>query len=87
MLARRGVQREAADGLAVDEDGAGGGVEQAWDEVDQGGFAGAGGAYDGEAGAGGDFEVDVLEDVGAFGVGEGEVAEGDCAGDLVRRWW
>ncbi len=70
-------------GLAVDEDGAGGGVVEAGDEGDEGGFAGAGGADDGEGGAGGDVEVDVVEDLGAAGgVGEGEVAEVDVAGEV-----
>ena len=42
--------------------GAGGGVVDARDEADEGGFAGTGGTDDGEAGAGGDGEVDVVED-------------------------
>ena len=59
----------------------GGGVVEAGDETDEGGFAGAGGAYDGEAGAGGDAEVDVVEDGWSVRVGEGEVAELDVAGN------
>ena len=44
---------------------------EARDQVDEGGFAGAGWANDGEAGASGDLEVDVVEDCGSVGVGEG----------------
>ena len=56
------------------------GVVEARDEVDEGGFAGTCGAYDGEAAAGGDVEVDVVQDRGSVGVGEGEIAELDFAG-------
>jgi len=48
---------------------------------DERGFAGAGGADDGERGAGGDVEGDVVEDFGAGGVGEVEMVEGDVAGE------
>ena len=54
--------REVADGLTVDEDGSGSGVVEARDQADERGFAGAGGADDGEAGASGDAQVDVVED-------------------------
>ena len=43
----QGVEGEAADGFSVDEDGTESGVVEAGDEADEGGFAGAGGAYDG----------------------------------------
>ena len=62
MLLRSVGQREVADGLAVDQDRAGRCVVQAGNEGDQRRFAGAGGADDGEAGAGGDVEVDVVQD-------------------------
>ncbi len=80
-VSAEGLEGEGADGAVVDEDGAGVGVLEAGDEVDEGGFAGAGGAYDGEAAAGGDAEVDVVEDGGTVGVGEGQVAEFDFAGE------
>jgi hypothetical protein len=65
------LEGDGADGSVVDQDTAGGGVEQAGDEVYEGGFSGAGGAYDGETASGGDVEVDVAENVGTGGVGEG----------------
>ena len=73
------LEGQVVDGVAVDEDGAWFGVEDAGDEVDEGRFAGAGGAYDREAGAGGDVEGDVAEDCGGVGVGESEVVEADVA--------
>ena len=57
------------------------GVVETGDEADQRGFSGAGGAYDREAGAGGDVQVDVVQDCGRVGVGEGEIAELDVARD------
>ena len=68
--AAEGVEWVVAEGAVVQEDGVGWGVVEAWDEGDEGGFAGAGGAYDGEGGAGGDVEGDVVKDFGAGGVGE-----------------
>ena len=62
-------ERVVADGTAVDQDCAGGGVVDARDQVDQRGFAGAGGADYGEAAAGGDAEVDVFQNLGVL-VGE-----------------
>lgn len=67
----QGVEGEAADGFSVDEDGTGSGIVKAGDEANEGGFARAGRAYDGEAGAGGDAEVDVFEDGWCVRVGEG----------------
>src|ERR1700750_2647815 len=67
--------------MLVDQDFAWLCVVEAGDETDQGGFAGAGRTYDGEAGAGGDAEVDVLEDGWTVGIGEVEVAELDVSGD------
>ena len=60
---------------AVDEDRAGGGVGEAAEDVEEGGFSGAGGADDGDELAGGDGEVDVaeggdLEFAGAVGLAE-----------------
>src|ERR1019366_4067958 len=71
-------------GAAVDEDGAGRGVVDAWDQVDERRFAGTGGADDGEAGAGGDAQVDVLENGDAV-VSEIEIAEFDFAEDVAGR--
>ena len=57
----------------------GGGVVEARDEVDEGGLAGSGWADEGEAGAGGDLEVDVVQDVGGGGsVGVGSRRRTDC---------
>ena len=84
-VAAEGLEGEGADGAVVDEDGAGDGVLKAGDEVNEGGFAGAGGAYDGEAAAGGDAEVDVVKDDRTVGVGEGQVAKFDFACDGVCR--
>jgi len=47
VLAKVG-EGKRADGTVIDEDGAGGGVLQAGNEVYKGGFAGAGGANDGQ---------------------------------------
>ena len=51
--------------------------------VDEGGLAGAGWAYEGEGGAGGDSEVDVAQDGSAGEVGEVQVAELEGAVDGV----
>src|SRR5450759_2779022 len=83
-VAAQGVERELADGAAVDEDGAGRGVVDAWAEVDERRFTGAGGADDSEAGAGGDAQVDVLENGDAV-VGEVEIAELDFATESGDR--
>ena len=77
------VEREFADGVAVDEDGAGLGVVDPRDQIDERRFAGAGGADDGQAGAGGNAQVDVFEDGGAV-IGEVEIAEFDFALELVE---
>ena len=81
-VAAQGVERELADGAAVDEDGAGLGVVDARDQVDQRRFAGAGGPDDGEAGAGRDAQVDVLKNRDAV-VGEVEIAEFESRRELI----
>ena len=54
---------------------------EAADERDDGGLAGAGGAYKGGNGAGSGLEADAMED-GLLGlIGEGDVLEGDVAAD------
>src|SRR5205823_2084841 len=68
-------QGEVANGLAVDENSSRRGVVEAGNERDKCGFSGAGGAYDSETGAGGDAEVDVVEDGWGVWIREGEVAE------------
>ena len=73
---------------AVDEDGAGGGAGEAAEDVEERGFAGAGGADDGDELAGGDGEVDVaeggdLEFAGAVGLAE---VLGEDDGRVTRLW-
>lgn len=68
-------EAESTDVDAVEEDAAGGGVEQPGEEVEEGGLAGAGFADDGGGFAGRDGEGDVVE-------GEG-IAEAD--GDVFER--
>jgi hypothetical protein len=75
-MSAQGVERELADGAAVDEDGAGRGVVDARNKVDKRRLAGAGGADDGQTGAGGNAQVDVLKNRSAV-VGEVEIAEFD----------
>ena len=58
-LAAQGLQGGAADVDAVDQDAAGGRVVEAREQVDDGGFAGAGGAEQGDHLAGLDVEVDI----------------------------
>ena len=77
-MAAQGVERELADGVAVDEDSSGRSVINARDEVDERRFAGAGRANDGEARSGGDAQVNVLKNRGAV-VGKVEIAEFDLA--------
>ena len=69
---------------AVEEDLAFGGIVEARNEFDDGGFALAVFADEGDALAGGEGEVEVFEDgaIGA-GVGEGDVAELEAAQDRV----
>ena len=80
------VEGEVADVAAVDADGALGGVVEAADEVDDGGFTGAGVADEGEHLAGLEVEVDAAQDVvGLAGVSEAYAFEGDAAlGDGER---
>ena len=63
---------------AVDEERSFGSFIQAGDQADQGGLSAACGADDGEAGAGGNVERDVVEDR-CVAVAEVEVAELDLA--------
>ena len=71
-----------ADGAAVDQNCAGGRVVDAGDQADQRGLARAGGADDGQAAAGGDAQVQVVQDLFAF-VAEVQIAEFDFAGDVA----
>lgn len=68
---------------AVVEDLAGDDVGEAEQRQNEGGFAGAGAADDGDALAGFEFEVDVGENVGAVWL----VADGDVAEFNVSRGW
>ena len=56
VAAQRG-QRIVADGPAVDQQRAFGGLVEAGDQIDQGGLAAAGGPDDGEARAGGNVQI------------------------------
>ena len=72
-------EAEGAEIVAVEGDATGHGVEEARDEIGEGGFAGAAWADEGADGAGGDEDGDFLEDGFVRGVGEGDVFEGECA--------
>ena len=83
-------EAEGAEIVAVEGDATGHGVEEARDEIGEGGFAGAAWADEGADGAGGDEDGDFLEDGFVRGVGEGEVFEGECAvgaGEREGRVW
>ena len=62
-------------GHAVDADLAARRLVEAEQQLHDGALAGAGGADDGVGLAGGDLEVEPVEDVAAGGVGEGHVVE------------
>jgi hypothetical protein len=62
---------EGVDVGAVEEDAAGGGLVEAVEEAEEGAFAGAGGAHDGEDFVGGDGEGEGVDD-GAAGDDAGE---------------
>jgi len=62
---------------AADVDGAGGGAVESGQEIEKGGFAGAGAAEKGDEFAGADFERDVVDG------GDGGVAEMVVAGDVL----
>jgi len=70
--------REGGNVLAEGEDGAGGGAVEPGDEVEQSGFAGAGGAEEGEEFVFGDGEGDFVD--GA----DGGFAHGVVAGDTIE---
>ena len=80
-LAADGLDVVGGDGFVVDEDFAGGGIVEAGEEGDDGAFAGAAGADEGDHFAGLDGEVDVVEGGLADAVAEGDVAELDLALD------
>ena len=69
------------DGLVVDEDVARAGIVEAGEEGDDGAFAGAAGADQGDHFARLDGKADVVEDGLADAVAEGDVAEFDLAAD------
>jgi hypothetical protein len=71
------VRRDACHRPVADGDGAGVGVVQAGDDAEEGRFAGAGGADEGEEFAVRDGERDAGEGDGASGVGFAEGVDGD----------
>ena len=68
---------------AVDQDAPGSGLIKAAQQVHDGGFAGAGGADDGDGLARPDVQIKITEDLGAVLVAEGDVLKGDGAMDLL----
>jgi hypothetical protein len=77
------VFRQADDLFAVEEDAAGGGVIESGEEAEEGAFAAAGGAHDGDELAGRDVEIEAAEDidpVGGGGDGLGESTHPDGRG-------
>ena len=76
------AQGQGADILPVQEDGAGIRLIEAQEQVDERGFAHAGGAYHGHGFPGTDDQGQVLQDVFAADIGEGQVIEGDFPFDL-----
>ena len=70
---------DAGDVLAVDYDAAGFGAVEAEQQVDQGGFAGAGMADQADALARCDVEVEVVQDTACRTVAEADVVEADGA--------
>ena len=78
-LSTETVNVEVGDGYVVDEDGAAGAVIEAWEEVDEGGFACSRGAYYSDGFAAGNGEVGVAEYVDGFGLAVGAVGEGNIA--------
>ena len=72
-------EADRADIVAVEGDATGNGIEEAWDEIGEGGLAGAARADKCADGAGGDQDGDFLEDGFVRGVGEGDVGEGERA--------
>ena len=68
---------------AVDDDAAPGGIVEAEQEGEQGGFAGAAGSHDGDLLTGLGVEFDALKDLdaGSGGVGEVDVLEGHLAAE------
>ena len=83
-LAARGAV-VAHDVVAVGEHRAGAGVDDAADDADQRGLAGAVGPEQREDLAAADVEVDVLERLEARGVGLADVADRDDGGGVARR--
>ena len=79
-----GGGRERAEGLAVDGDGARGGLVEGAEEIEQRGLAAAGRADDGDGFAGGDMEVEVAQDGDGAG---GALVDFGNAGEVdhVRR--
>jgi hypothetical protein len=74
----RGLRRAEAGGVcALDEDAAGGGLVNAADEVEEGGFSAATGARDGEKFATVNCEAEAVEG------GDEAMVEGEAAGDLL----
>ena len=65
-LSTEAVDVKVGDGCVVDEDGAAGAVIEAWEEVDEGGFASSRRAYYSDGFAAGNGEVGVAEYVDGF---------------------
>ena len=71
----QGFQADLADGLAVDADLTPFGVVEAQQQFDQGGFAGAGGAHQGERMAGRHVQADAMHAGSAAAIAELDVVE------------
>ena len=78
-LSTEAVDVKVGDGYVVDEDGAASAVVEAWEEVDEGGFACSRRAYYSNGFAAGNGEVGVAEYVDGFGLAVGAVGEGNIA--------
>ncbi len=87
-LAAQRAEGELAHVVAVDEDASGSHVEEARDEIDEGGFARAAGADEREHFAGMDIEIDVMQNlVLAFlgGVAEANILKADGLREPLER--
>ena len=77
---------DAADIHPIDGDASGGGVVEAGDQVDHGGFPGTGRAEQGDDLVGLGFEGDILQYVAVPSIGEGDVLETDVTRLHVQGW-
>src|SRR5690606_7243203 len=76
--------RQVANVVAIEQNTPPLNIEQAQHEVDDGGLACAGGAYQSDPFAGADLEVQVLDDSFFLAVMEGNIRETDIACSLVH---